>query len=230
MPSKPRDCAISPSYNWSAAFLAYAQGASIEEISRVQAIPQATLEYVQQRDNWPALAARLPRSPEPHGEVKAQLNVIKANRQKNYEIACQLRDDLVDVVRRLRSTEGPPLTLEKQWHFRGTITRADVPLSISDRVQLATYAKLIADLSYRSLGDKDAAEGGAQDVPPSQSAPPSITIILPGLIAKPRKELSDKDLQDGITLDLSTETPTVTEVKSAKPVQTPIDAEVSAGG
>jgi hypothetical protein len=203
-------------YNYTAAFLAFANGATVEELSQTFSIPINSLENTITQQNWRALAARLPRSPEPHGSTSAKLAVIADNRERNFKIACDLRDDILDVVAKMRSPEG--LTLEKQWHNRGSVTRAEVPMSLSDRVALASYFKMVADLTYRALGDKDAAEGGAQDVSPSQSAPPSITIILPGVIAKPRANM---DLASAnVTVDLSKETPTV----SAEP---PTRAEVA---
>lgn len=123
--------------------------------------------------------------------MKAKLELIRRNREVNYKVACELRDDLLEVVAKLRSGE---LTLEKQWHNKGAVTRAEVEPSIVDRVNLATYARTVADLSYRALGDMAMGEKAASDAGAGTGAgaPPPITIILPGAIAGPRERQARK--------------------------------------
>jgi hypothetical protein len=57
-------------------------------------------------------------------------------------------------------------------------------------VNLATYARTICDMTYAALGDRAAAAGAKEEGPAASSAPtpPPITIILPGLISRPRSD------------------------------------------
>ncbi len=215
-----------PVHNLPAAFLGFARGQTLDELSQTMAIPLSTLQEYAQKQNWLALAAKLSVAPEPQGILKAQLAVIEANRKKNFQIASDLRDDLIDVVRNLRSTGGHAM-IEKQWHYRGAVTRAEVPMSISDRATLASYAKTIADLTYRSLGDRDAAEGGGHEGPANAQSAPTITIILPGVISRPRNEQSANDLQGNMTLDLSSDKVTVTEELRQLPSEVATPEQVS---
>lgn len=222
--------AVVPQYNWASAFVAYANGQTLDDISVTLAIPMAHLERRCREDNWLALSARLQREvPMIADDTKAQLEVMRQNRAKNYKIACDLRDDLVDVVKRLRETKGDGMIL-KLWHNKGSLVEREVPFGPQDRVALATYAKLVADLTYRALGDKDAAEGGGQTPSDAQGAAPSITIILPGVISKPRNVMESQDLQPGLTLDLSKDKVTVTETPTEMTPQELESARLSMGG
>jgi hypothetical protein len=202
-------------YNWPAAFVAYARGVPTEEICDVYGIPEARLNTVMREQNWAVMVSKLPLAPAPLGEVeKTRMEVLVANREKNYKVACALRDDLCEVIENLRSTgrlveetvpdgqggevvvQRPANTLKRYWHFKGMIIEKNVEWSMADRVALANYATMVANLTYTALGDKQAA-GGAQDRGANDPAPPSITIIMPGAIAAPRSQR-----EKPVTIDL----------------------------
>ncbi len=201
-------------HNWPAAFVAYARGVPTTEICEVYGIPEARLNTVMREQNWAVMVSKLPLAPAPLAPVEnARMEVLVANREKNYKIACALRDDLVSVLEGLRSTEEVEETvtdpdgservvkrrvnqLRRYWHFRGSIVEKMVDWSMADRVALANYATMVANLTYTALGDKQAT-GGAQDRDANAPPPPSITIILPGAIANPRSARSEP-----MTIDL----------------------------
>ncbi len=171
----------SSSYNFAAAFVEFSRKTELEEIAIALAIPLPLLKKKVFQDGWVRLAAALPTSVGIGPRAERDLAKIQANREKCLHIAQELQEDLLEVVRQLRSKE---LKISKTTSKGETIV---VDPSIKDRVDLANYAKTVADLSYKALGDlADArpAEGGGA----FGGAPGSITIILPPVVAQPRAE------------------------------------------
>jgi hypothetical protein len=77
----------------------------------------------------------------------------------------------------------------KVFHYKGKTIEVEAQPSMADRVNLATYARTIADITYRALGDfgeKSDLKANAS-AKPRETVPP-ITIILPKEIALPRAE------------------------------------------
>ena len=180
---------LSVRYPYAAAFVAYSKGAPLSEVSEVFGIPLETLQKRAQWEGWPALVRQstaLQTGVPPSAEkTEARLRLIEENRAENYRMACLLRADLLSQLEKLVDGE---LQIEKSWNNKGCVVTHLTDPSTGDRVNLATYARTIADLTYRALGDREAAEGGAADVPGGTPAPPSITVILPGVIQAPREQ------------------------------------------
>lgn len=201
-------------YAWQAAFVAFCNGAPEDEIAHIFSIPMETLKARMNAEGWAKLRTKLPLATV-HGEslpakTEAKLKLIEQNRAENLRVFAELRDDLLEVVAKLRSGE---LKLEKQFHNKGSVVRADVDPSIVDRVNLATYAQTIANGTYRALGDFQGQEKPGQDAAAGSAAPsgPAITIILPGAIATPRQQRPE----DSQVIDL---TPLTSELPPPKGV------------
>jgi hypothetical protein len=193
-------------YNYAAAFVAFTNGTPIEEVALVFDIPLETLQLRCREERWRELSEELPlvtralTAGDPgtpalartDPRTNAKLTLMSRNRDENFGIACALREDLKSLVAKLTSEEG--LTVEKHFHNRGAVITHHAPLSIADRVNLATYARTIADLTYAALGDKTATQGKPEDgIAGSAGATPGITIILPGVIAEPREKRADTE-------------------------------------
>jgi hypothetical protein len=174
-------------YPYTPAFLAFCGGAPPEEIAEEFKIPLKSLLAKIRQEGWRSLASRLAAritadSP-PNDDA---LNRIEANRAKNYESAAKLQEDLAQIIAHLRAGT---LRIKKRFQHKGQIVEYEAEASITDRLNIATYARMIADLTYRALGDFGANGGYRPDASPGTPPPASpITIILPGAIARPRHE------------------------------------------
>lgn len=212
--SRPADKLLpKPRMNWAAVFAAYCNGTPEDELAIIFNADDAAIRTKIRDEGWAALRARMPiavAAPTSLHEVplhergkqgcpaitsdsvgiekqtQAKLRLIEQNREANYRIAAELREDLLGLVKSLRAGT---LKLEKQWHTpKGVVTRANVDPTIVDRVALAKYAQTIADISYRATGDLSQ-NGTPRELPPGvPSSHSQITIVLPGVIAKPRAE------------------------------------------
>jgi len=193
-------------YNWSAAFAAYCRGTDIEEIGEVFGIPKHLVIARSSEERWPALKADLLNEcravalanaevPETGGAPKiglpaklaAKQELLQRNRERSYQEACTLRDHLLEVITALR--DGT-LELEKVFCQKGVIVRAKVKPGPGDWLNLASYARTVAELAYRSLGDapSDGKDPSSTAAAAPGAGPPGITIILPNVIARPRAE------------------------------------------
>ena len=113
--------------------------------------------------------------------AERDLERIQENREKNLRIAQALQEDLLKQVELLRDGQ---LKIER---IAGkNAVRMQVEPTPRDRADLANYAKSVADLSYRALGDMLVARE-AEGLP-QQAA--SVTIILAAQIAAPRLDSS----------------------------------------
>jgi hypothetical protein len=202
-------------YSWQAAFVAFCNGVPAEEIGQVYAIPAETLKQRMARENWNMLRGKMPlatlsdnplalaqRSPGLPAELEAKFKLIEENRLENLKVFTTLRDDLIEILAKLRKGD---LKLEKQFHNRGSVVRADVDPGIVDRVNLATYAQTIANGTYRALGDFQGQEKVGQDAAAGTAAPsgPAITIILPGVVAVPRNQRGADNAKAAQVIDLT---------------------------
>lgn len=201
-------------YTWQAAFVAFCNGVPLDEVSTIFGIPMDTLKEKMASDGWRALRAKLPLVTTSDGamtvtdgdsalpaNVATKMKLIEANRMENLKVFAELREHLVEKVRGLR--DGT-LMVHRQWHNKGLVTEADAPPGPGDWVNIATYARTIADGTYRALGDFQAQEKPGQDAPAGTvNAPqPAITIILPGAIAQPRDQRQIHDASQGQVIDL----------------------------
>jgi hypothetical protein len=212
-------------YNWPAAFTAFCTGTDYDEISTVFGIPITTLRSKASNEKWPALREKVhshavalwnsehevPAVSE-SGEaptsrsaviipdkVEAKLELIARNREENFRVACELRDHLMEQVKKLKDGS---LILEKVFNGKEGISRADVSPGPGDWVNIATYARTIAEISYRALGDVQVTEhrstgagANALGAGGAGGSVPAITIILPGAIAAPRAEREAKQAE-----------------------------------
>lgn len=196
---------------WQAMFVAYCNGVPEDEIALVFNVPLMTLKKRMSHECWATLREKLPLVTNGAGEgrstaiaptTNAKLKLIEENRLENLKVFTSLRDDLLDVLAKLRSGD---LKLEKQFHNRGMVVRADVDPTIVDRVNLATYAQTIANGTYRALGDFQGQEKPGQDAAAGTAAPsgPAITIILPGAIGAPREQREMKTAKSSEVIDLT---------------------------
>ena len=172
-------------HNYGAAFLEFLNGSSIEEISKTLDIPYQRLFRRARGERWATLVNKLtvaaPETSSPDAELA--LKRVLANREKNLVIACKLQADVLEQVELLQKGT---LTVSRQTST-GTVIK--MPAGIKERAELASYAKEVAELSYRALGDAapSRAEGGNS----SNSAYNPITIILPEVIALPRSAMGE---------------------------------------
>ena len=182
-------------YQWQAAFVAYCNGVPEDEICAVFSIPDATLRERMRTEQWSQLRTKMPlvtigenASGAPMQlapQMEAKFALIQENRTANLKVFAELREHLVEMVTALRTKA---LKFEKQFHNKGMVVRADVEPSAADWVNIATYARTVADGTYRALGDFQGQEKASQDAGANPQTPvaPAITIILPAAIAQPR--------------------------------------------
>ncbi len=172
---------IATRHNWAAAFLEYMNGGSIEEIAKTLDIPYQRLFRRARGERWATLVNKLtvaaPETSSPDAELA--LKRVLENREKNLVIARMLQADVLEQVELLQ--EGS-LMISRQTSAGAVI---EVPAGIKERADLAGYARDVAELSYRALGDAapSRTESGNSS---SNSAHTPITIILPQVIALPR--------------------------------------------
>ena len=167
-------------YNYALAFTEFCSGISLEDISTILNIPLKTLRTHARQNGWrrlaDTLASRLTQgSTAPKAEQEMQR--IKENRERNYQTALKLQEDLdrtVDALLDGSLRVGKVLSNGKQIF---------VMPGIKDRLDLASYAKHVAELSYRALGDSLPARE-PDDAPPPM---PTVQINLPAAVALPRQ-------------------------------------------
>jgi hypothetical protein len=139
------------------------------------------------QEGWQGLADALigQTGPVPRNTADA-LARIEANRAKNYEMAAKLAKELDRILDRLAAGT---LRIKKRFQYKGQVVECDAEPSIADFVQLATYMRMVHDMTYRALGDI-VANGGHKADAAAGAQPPSlpIEIILPKEIALPRHE------------------------------------------
>jgi len=97
-----------------------------------------------------------------------------------------MREHLFEMIAALNAGT---LRIKKQFQHQGKIVEYEAEPSILDRLNLATYARTVTDMTYRALGDHVANGGYKADASPgTPPTAPSVTIVLPAAIAKPRQE------------------------------------------
>jgi hypothetical protein len=108
----------------------------------------------------------------------------------------------LEQVQALKSGE---LRVERLFNGKLGILRAETAPTTGDWVNIATYARTIADGTYRALGDFQGQDKPGSDAPAGtvNAAQPSITIILPAAIAVPRAERQITEAKQGQVIDLT---------------------------
>jgi len=166
-------------FNYALAFVEFCRGVSLEDVSTMLNIPLKTLRTHARQNGWRKLADKLAtRLAESDTSPKAEREMgrVRENRERNYQTAQKLREDLdrtVDALLDGSLRVGKVLSNGSQ---------VFVMPGIKDRLELATYAKHVAELSYRALGDTLPAPEPAETCHPA----PVVQINLPAAIAMPR--------------------------------------------
>ena len=154
------------------------------EIAHALAVPVSLLERWAHQESWARLAPKIPvvATEARHDKAAKLLERIEANREKNLTIAQKLQEDLLETVQRLR--DGKMKTTRT--FANGTVSQTE--LSLRDRCDLALYARNVAELSYRALGDIIDYQKPPGSEPSAGPQVSQITIILPPAVASPRQE------------------------------------------
>jgi len=181
-----------------AAFLTYIETGDLLTTAELHGIPIKTLTAKATRDRWAQLrevavskgTLAVARSVERGlGPDAAKLELVHRNRERNFRLAEQMRDDLQDLVQGIRDGS---LEIEEAKLHKGAVIRYTRKPSIGDRVALVNYASQVAALGYTALGDAPASRSAdtAAGKGPGGGAgtAPQINIVLPFSIAKPRDE------------------------------------------
>jgi hypothetical protein len=171
-------------FNRAAAFLEYSKGTPLEDVSHALAIPLNHLKRWCHEENWPALVPQLPATTalakrDPAEEHQA-LEKIKANRERNLRIAQALQEDLLEVVDKMRKGEL------KVTRVFANGRKEQMDPGLRDRNDLALYARNVADMSYRALGDVPESAKNPH-APDGIAAAGQIIIALPQIVAAPRQ-------------------------------------------
>ncbi len=163
-----------PPVNWAALFITYQAGSTLEDIAQACSMPLETLQEVADREGWAALASGAPLSSadDPQGKFAT----LEANRRANFDAAVMLRNALLSDARRLQ--EGT-LRLEKVFCNKDGIITAPIIPGPQDHAAYARALQLIADVTYRALGDQNEAE--RKTGKPGETRG-EITIVLPAAI------------------------------------------------
>ena len=180
--------------NYGEAFVHYCGGTELQDVAMLMHCDVKKLEARSVAERWPTLRARMEAQqkslqPVSADEIARRAELIQQNREANLRIVQKLRQDAENVVDELINSKGEDM-ITQYWHNKGEIIAKRRAMTIAERATLATYLQTIAQISYAALGDSRAASGTRDDGSVSSSAQgqPGITIILPGVIAKPRGE------------------------------------------
>lgn len=167
-------------HNWSAAFLEYLNGSSFADISSLLCIPLHRITRRARDERWAKLVTKLtpPALDSPGDDREKTIERIQQNRERNFASAQKLQADVVEQVDKLR--EGS-LIVKRQTATGQTI---ELPAGLKERVDLANYARTVAELSYRALGDGLPGHGTGAIT----NEHGAITVIIPDVIAAPRDE------------------------------------------
>ncbi len=148
------------------------------------AIPLDTLKDWARSEGWRRLAVELQPTTTPTvPENRAERDMVKiqANREKNLAIAEQLREVLARTVTKLHqgSLKIRRMTSKGQM--------VELEPTFKDLRDLAAFAKDVAELGYRALGDQPQPQREGGEAVPGAGAG-QITIVLPAPVARPRQE------------------------------------------
>jgi hypothetical protein len=214
--------------NFAGAFTSYCQGAPLDEIALIFEIELTTLQDRVKREHWAALRASLPLGDTARDDkamtttTEIKLAAIQANRQANLKAWSRLRDYAVEIIEQLATRK---LKFEKVFNGKLGVVTAECNPSSGDLVNITTMLQNISNGSYRALGDFQAQEKPGSDLSSNgQPPPPSITIILPSVIAHPRETEAQSKIIDLRPADEQTTlpgaSPAIEQLKSAKAVET----------
>ncbi len=156
------------------------------------AIPLDTLKDWARMEGWRRLAVELqPNSMPTAPEAKAEKDIVKiqANREKNLAIADQLREVLARTVIKLHQGQLKIRRMTSKGQM------VELEPTFKDLRDLAAFAKDVAELGYRALGDQPVPGKQEGEALPGAGGG-QITIVLPAPVARPRQERAlDVDCQ-----------------------------------
>lgn len=203
-PEKPARAQItvaSPkNINWTELYCAWIDGLTFDQIARRWGISPDLVQRAANKQKWAALAHKRPRPiSETTEEVairKAEVTKFIAKKKRVLEalltdVAALSEDFTLSVIApETKRADGTPVgTVRQYFHNKGVITHVDRKMTVAERLEVSKYFTLVL-----SLGDKllslDPNGGGSEADPKAvqAQAPAQITLVLPGLIAKPRNE------------------------------------------
>jgi hypothetical protein len=119
---------------------------------------------------------------------------IQENREKNLQVAQGLQEDLEAQVDKLLNGT---LTVTRQTATGQTI---EVPVGLKERLELVNYARTVAELPYRALGD--GAPSRPNEPPGGQAHGTSVTVILPEAVSAPRSAREGGPNSPGAVIDI----------------------------
>jgi hypothetical protein len=195
-------------HNWAAAFTAYVGGSTLDEVAAVFGIPPESVKrrsidekWLVMREKILAQSRALVTTDSNSGpvsqleannqllppEIRARLALIKQNREQQYQRAVRMGEELDRILQGIKEGTyrvGKHISVPKV----GPVWVEAAP-GPADLVNIGTYARTLADLAYRALGDA-AADGQERraEVSATNSPQQAITIILPTAIGAPRGE------------------------------------------
>lgn len=182
-----------PKHPFERAFALFCHGEPVEDIAMQLNIPLNVLEKRANGEKWVELRNKMPvqmvKSELP-AEAEAQFRLIAENREKNLAVFVELRDHVIEQVKALKDGR---LKVKKHWNNKGVVVEKETEPSTGDLVNIATYARTIAEGTYRALGDFGSDGKGPSNPSAAAGVPsaPAITIILPAAIAQPRQNRAD---------------------------------------
>lgn len=166
-------------YNMPAMFIAYTRGASLGEIAQLFGVPDDTLEAVARDQQWGELSARLKLEPvESDSAVAARLEKMEANREANYNLADDLRQDL---ARKFAALANGTLKIENIVKHKEGYDVAETNPAPRDIKALAEAARIMSELTYRALGDNEEPKKDKGKV--AETSAVQINVNIPSAIA-----------------------------------------------
>lgn len=175
---------------WQPAFIAYCRGFPLEQISGVYGISLGQLQKRAEEEHWAALAAEMPaaKANRPKDVAAADLARIQENRSNNYRALARLRGIIEKKIELMERGELKiHRVLSQPKSLQGYVDAYQDP-GPSDLVSIATALKTVAEGTYRALGDVIQGEGTSGQ---SQSKVPGVTVLLPGVVSRPREANGD---------------------------------------
>lgn len=184
-------------HNWAAAFFEYLSGAPLLEIAKTLRIPLPRLKKRAREERWATLAGKLA-MPMPEftgGEAERAIQRIQENRERNLQVARGMQEDLEAQLNRL--LDGT-LSVTRQMPTGEPI---EMPAGLKERLDLANYAKMAAELSYRAVGDW--APSRTHENGSGNASGTSVTVILPEAVAEPRSARESAPIAPAAVIDIT---------------------------
>jgi hypothetical protein len=179
--------------NWAECFAHFCGGLPLTDVATLMNCSLEKLESRARSERWVTMKARMEAQaqglvPVHPDDLAKRANLIQANREENYRAFSKLRDHAVELIDEIRATKGKGLS-KRYFHNKGTVVEHVCDLSLQELNTLANYLQVIAQGTYAALGDSRAASGTKEDGgQPNAQTVPTIQIILPNVIARPRAE------------------------------------------